>query len=270
MNLSKVFAYGENMVRTAGTAENPLFVAADVCRALGIEQATRAVENFSESEKGVNLIHTLGGGQEMLVVSEAGLYRLIFRSDKPAARKFQEWVFSEVLPSIRKTGGYGLDERGQLWEALAKAKTGAVQMAILGALGIGSGSELKAAPRLFVRTEPDQVWADLANGWRAGALARGLVRLAWGNDCCDFYISPRVLEALRAAHPERYGRMDRKDLKSSLMLAEEWVGNENMRMGLPGEMKTEAVWRFRAEAGPALEMCKVISESGNGTNADQN
>ena len=84
------------------------FVAVDVCKILGIKQATKALKRLKENEKGVTTIHTLGGSQEMLIVNEPGLYRLIFSSRKPEAEKFQDWVYHEVLPSIRKHGYYSV------------------------------------------------------------------------------------------------------------------------------------------------------------------
>ena len=85
---------------------DPWFVAVDLCRALDIQNVRQNLANFPDDEKGVSTIYTLGGPQKMLVVSEAGLYRLIFMSRKPEAEKFKRWVFHEVLPSIRKYGYY--------------------------------------------------------------------------------------------------------------------------------------------------------------------
>lgn len=82
------------------------FVAADVCRALDLGDTSKAVSRLKENEKGTNNILTPGGEQEMLIVNEPGLYRLIFTSRKPNAEKFQDWVYHEVLPSIRKYGYY--------------------------------------------------------------------------------------------------------------------------------------------------------------------
>lgn len=97
----------EHMVRTTRDEKgDPWFVAVDVCRVLGIKQASRAVENLDDDEKGVNITHTLGGPQELLTVNESGLYALIFRSRKPTARRFRKWVTYEVLPALRKTGHY--------------------------------------------------------------------------------------------------------------------------------------------------------------------
>lgn len=85
---------------------DPWFVAADVCKVLDIQNVRQNLANFPDDEKGVSTIYTLGGPQKMLVVSEPGLYRLIFMSRKPEAEKFKRWVFHEVLPSIRKYGYY--------------------------------------------------------------------------------------------------------------------------------------------------------------------
>lgn len=94
-------------IRTAGTAENPLFCLADLCRALEIKNASDAKKKYL-NQKGVVSIYTptAGGKQKLLYINEANLYRLILRSDKPQAEPFQEWVCEEVLPAIRKSGGY--------------------------------------------------------------------------------------------------------------------------------------------------------------------
>lgn len=82
------------------------FVVVDVCEILGIGNPSQVVSKFPENEKGIYTIYTLGGEQEVLTVNEPGLYRLIFKSRKPEAEAFKDWVFHEVLPSIRKTGMY--------------------------------------------------------------------------------------------------------------------------------------------------------------------
>lgn len=78
----------------------------DVCAILGIGNNRMASDRLDTDEKGVSQIDTLGGKQEMTVINESGLYNVILRSDKPEAKPFRKWVTSEVLPSIRKTGGY--------------------------------------------------------------------------------------------------------------------------------------------------------------------
>lgn len=85
---------------------NPWFVAKDVSDVLEISRQQNATRYLDEDEKGRCLVNTPSGEQEMTVVSEAGLYSLILRSRKPEAKAFKRWVTHEVLPSIRKTGGY--------------------------------------------------------------------------------------------------------------------------------------------------------------------
>ena len=96
-------------VRVIEREGEPWFVAADVCRALEITQPTRACGRLDGDEKGVSSIHTLGGEQELLIVSEPGLYALVLGSRKPEAKAFQRWITHEVIPSIRKHGAYATD-----------------------------------------------------------------------------------------------------------------------------------------------------------------
>ena len=100
------FDFNNQQVRVLADEQGePWFVAKDVCEILGTD--TRDVGKIlDEDEKGVDTIHTLGGRQQMTTVSEAGLYKLIMRSRKDNAKPFQRWVTHEVLPSIRKHGGY--------------------------------------------------------------------------------------------------------------------------------------------------------------------
>lgn len=101
------FLYGATCVRTLLRGEEPWFVAIDVCRILEIRNSRDAVNNLDEDEKGVAITDTPGGMQEMNIVSEPGLYKLIFRSRKPEAKRFTRWVTHEVLPAIRRQGAYG-------------------------------------------------------------------------------------------------------------------------------------------------------------------
>lgn len=103
-----VFHFHEAPVRTVTDAQgNPKWVVKDVCDILGVVNSRDALARVPENHKGVDPIDTPGGVQMMNVVDEPGLYRLILRSDKPQAEPFMEWVTAEVLPAIRKTGGYG-------------------------------------------------------------------------------------------------------------------------------------------------------------------
>jgi hypothetical protein len=105
INLSQ-FQFNTNQVRVLMIDGQPWFVASDVCKILDLENTSRAIARLKEYEKGVTTINTLGGNQEMAVISESGLYRLILTSRKTQAEPFQDWVCQEVIPTIRKTGKF--------------------------------------------------------------------------------------------------------------------------------------------------------------------
>ncbi|MFY9291552.1 MAG: BRO family protein [Methylorubrum rhodinum] len=101
---------GEHVIRVVMLDGAPWFVAVDVCRVLGITAPSYAYQRLpTDALRKVDRT-TLGltQGAPMVVISESGLYALVMRSDKPAAGPFQEWVTREVLPAIRRTGGYRL------------------------------------------------------------------------------------------------------------------------------------------------------------------
>lgn len=106
MNDLHIFNYNGNKVRTIQKDGEPWWVLKDVCEVLGLSSPHKVFDRLDEDEKGRNQIPTHGGEQEMTVVNESGLYNVILRSDKPEAKPFRKWVTSEVLPSIRKNGGY--------------------------------------------------------------------------------------------------------------------------------------------------------------------
>lgn len=103
----KIFEKEEfGSVRVVMQGDDPWFVAKDVCDCLDLSNNRGAIASLDDDEKGVSITDTLGGQQEMSIISEADLYSLILRSRKPEAKAFKRWVTHEVLPSIRKTGGY--------------------------------------------------------------------------------------------------------------------------------------------------------------------
>lgn len=102
----EIFLFDDAPVRVAMIDAEPWFVATDAGRILGIGNVRQSIADFPADEKGVSTTDTLGGEQAVTVLSEPGLYRLIFQSRKEGAERFKKWVFSEVLPAIRKTGIY--------------------------------------------------------------------------------------------------------------------------------------------------------------------
>lgn len=101
----------EHLVRQTEEADELWFVAADICRVLGIKNVSQAVENLDEDEKGLCSTYTLGGQQEVLMVTEGGLYTLILRSRLAMTpgtiqHRFRKWVTRDVIPTIRRTGSF--------------------------------------------------------------------------------------------------------------------------------------------------------------------
>lgn len=105
-------------IRTLQQNEEVLFVAADVCKALEIKNATQAVDRLDEDEKAMLNIGLRGGDTN--VVNEYGLYSLVLTSRKPEAKAFKRWITHEVIPAIRKTGAYSSSSHTK--EMLAEAK----------------------------------------------------------------------------------------------------------------------------------------------------
>ena len=110
MNELQVFSYEGNEVRTVRQGDETMWVLKDVCAVLGIEKYRDAATRLDEDEREPVLVDTLGGRQEMIAVTESGLYSIILLSRKPDAKKFKRWVTHEVLPSIRKVGLYATPE----------------------------------------------------------------------------------------------------------------------------------------------------------------
>lgn len=102
------FVFEGQCVRVVRSDDETWWVLADVCQALELADTNRTASRLDADEKGTHTVSTPGGPQDMLIVSEPGLYKLIATSRKPVAKRFDRWVRHEVLPSIRKTGSYGV------------------------------------------------------------------------------------------------------------------------------------------------------------------
>lgn len=102
------FTFEGTQLRGFEDGDESWFVAQDACSLLGIANVSDALSKLDEDEKGIVTTDTLGGHQQLLIVSESGLYVLIFRSRKQEAKRIRKWVTQEVLPTIRKTGRYEL------------------------------------------------------------------------------------------------------------------------------------------------------------------
>lgn len=105
MNELQVFDFKGQSVRSVMVDGAPWWVAKDVLEVLGLD-TSHGVRDLEDDEKDLHIMETLGGKQEMTIVSEAGLYSLILRSRKPEAKEFKRWITHEVLPMLRKHGAY--------------------------------------------------------------------------------------------------------------------------------------------------------------------
>ncbi|HFD3888031.1 BRO-N domain-containing protein [Serratia nevei] len=107
-----VFSFeASNPIRAISIEGSPWFVAKDVCDALRLTNSRMAMKALDEDEKGVSSTYTLGGKQDLSIISESGLYTLILRCRDAVTPgtipyRFRKWVTSEVLPAIRQTGQY--------------------------------------------------------------------------------------------------------------------------------------------------------------------
>lgn len=108
MNDIQVFKNDQfGQVRAArGTNGEPVFVAKDICAILDLGNPRSSIALLDDDEKGVHSVDTPGGRQQMTTVTEPGFYKLVMRSRKPEAKAFQRWVTHEVLPALRRDGGY--------------------------------------------------------------------------------------------------------------------------------------------------------------------
>lgn len=125
MSIPASFSFENTSVRTLGTSDLPLFVALDVCNALGYKNSKDATARHVDPEDLIKSeIETKGGRQTVNCVNESGLYALIFGSKLESAKRFKRWVTSEVLPAIRKTGRY------EAQETITPAEQRAIQVAV--------------------------------------------------------------------------------------------------------------------------------------------
>lgn len=102
------FNFEEHQVRVVAIDGEPWFVLADLCKVLEIVNVGNAAARLDDELKGVHSADTLGGRQDVTVVSEPGMYEVVLLSRKPEAKAFKRWITSEVLPTIRKTGSFGV------------------------------------------------------------------------------------------------------------------------------------------------------------------
>ena len=102
------FDFDGAQVRVVTVNGEPWFVLADLCKVLEIANAGNVAARLDDDVKGIHSADTLGGVQQVTIVSEAGMYEVVLLSRKPEAKAFKRWITGTVLPQIRKTGSYGV------------------------------------------------------------------------------------------------------------------------------------------------------------------
>lgn len=106
MNEMIPFAYGEQPVRVVEIDGEPWFVAVDIAAVLDLGNIHSSIALLDDDERGLHTMETPSGTQQVVVISEPGLYSLILRSRKPQATPFRRWITHEVIPTVRKHGMY--------------------------------------------------------------------------------------------------------------------------------------------------------------------
>lgn len=116
-----VFQFNQNyQVRVIIIDNDPWFCLSDVCRILEVDRSSNLVKSLDKKGWSKKPTLTDGGNQDLVFISEPNLYRVIFRSNKTEAKQFQNWVFNDVLPSIRKNGYYHKPDKHDLITAKQK------------------------------------------------------------------------------------------------------------------------------------------------------
>lgn len=178
MNELKVFNSPEfGQVRTFDKDGEPWFVGKDVAIILGYGRTADAIRvHVDEDDKGVGEIQTPGGKQKIVIINESGLYSLVLSSKLPTAKKFKHWITSEVLPAIRKTGGY-----------IANAETMTDAEIMSKALLIAKQTIESREQRIHSleaeteRMKPKEIFADAVSASNSSILIGDLAKILHGN-----------------------------------------------------------------------------------------
>lgn len=178
MNELQIFKSPEfGQVRTVTIDGEPWMVGKDIATALGYTNTRKALnDHVDDEDKGVTKCDTLGGAQEMTVINESGLYSLVLSSKLPTAKKFKHWITSEVLPAIRKTGGY-----------IANAETMTDAEIMSKALLIAKQTIESREQRIHSleaeteRMKPKEIFADAVSASNSSILIGDLAKILHGN-----------------------------------------------------------------------------------------
>lgn len=178
MNELKIFNSSEfGQVRTVTIDGEPWFIGKDIATILGYERTADAIRaHVDEDDKGVGEIQTPGGKQKIVIINESGLYSLVLSSKLPTAKKFKHWVTAEILPSIRRTGGY-----------IANAETMTDAEIMSKALLIAKKTIENREQRIHSleaeteRMKPKEIFADAVSASNSSILIGDLAKILHGN-----------------------------------------------------------------------------------------
>lgn len=194
----QLFGYATGDVRVSRIGGEPWFAVKDVCDALGLENNREAVSNLPEGDLTSVMLTSGGQRRELRFVNEPGLYRLVFRSRRPEAERFQDWVCREVLPAVRRMGAY----------AMAPARRGlGIGPADLGAV-VALVRSAEGPERLLVRARRSGTAAAAAEIRTGVLLSRARMALPHGQyqrwvrehfaGCCGLRMAHRCRRAAEA------------------------------------------------------------------------
>ncbi len=147
MNELQSFNFDLHPVRAINLDDAPWWIASDIAAVLGYRNAPDMTRNLDDDEKGTHIVRTLGGGQEVTIISESGLFAAILKSRRPEAKAFRRWVTGTVLPEIRRTGRWAGAQPGSGADAPPSLSTALVAV--------------RTAHRLFGATAARAVWHQL-------------------------------------------------------------------------------------------------------------
>lgn len=173
MNELQVFQNDQfGQMRTVQKDGQPWFVAADVCRALELGQVTNTIRRLDEDEKALISIKGISRGNDQVsIVNEPGLYTLVLGSRKPEARAFKRWITHEVIPSIRKSGGYIAGQESMTdAELLSKAL-------------LVAHRQIEARDAQIEAMTPKALFADAVSASKTSILIGDLAKLLKQNGC---------------------------------------------------------------------------------------
>lgn len=238
MNELQIFKspqFGE--VRTAGTAEDPIFCASDICRALGYANGRKAIaDHCDDGDVTKRDTPTPSGTQTMTFVTESGLYSLIFGSKLESAKQFKRWVTSDVLPSIRRHGMYATEATV---ESMLNDPENAIRMLQAyqreRAERLAAQREVERLEAQEVENKPKVVYADAVAGSSSACLIGELAKMIAQN---GYPIGEkRLFQWLRenhylCAYGERFNQPYQQYIEQGLFTMKQNVFSVN------GEMRT--------------------------------